>query len=145
MHKAALLFLYLLITTSFTAGPGVKHNGCYKSVSPDHTLTGMYYIRLYPDGTAIEYEQSKLVKISFDKRMLGTIMHKGRTNEKFPLKTGQYYIKDSAIKITLNGSNETVTYEGTIAKFSLKVQRHDTKTNTRTDLELSFLKIKNLR
>lgn len=111
----------------------------------NHTITGLCYLRFYPDGSVIEYEQPGNVRINFDKATLSKIMQKESTNEKFPLKKGQYFIKDAAIKITLTLDNETVTYEGTVTKYAIKVQRHSTKTNQRTDMELSFLKIGKLR
>jgi hypothetical protein len=135
-----LLLLCAFITISFGPPPAVRSNGCYKSSSEDHTITGRYYLRFYNDGTVIEYEQPNTILVNFDSRTLGKILQK-EGSEKFPVKQGQYFIKESAIKITLTQSNETVTYEGTVSKYTLKVQRHSNRTNNRTDMELSFQKL----
>ena len=140
------LLLFVLFTYSHPNTENVlRYNGCYKSVSADLSASGKYYLRFYSDGTVIEYETPQQVKVSFDKGTLAKVMQKGSTNEKFPLKTGNYYIKEAAIKITLNAKGETVTYEGTVTKRSFKGQRHSTRTNERAEMEFTFIRIKDLK
>jgi hypothetical protein len=138
MLRGLLLFF---IFTSFTGAEGVRYNGCYKSFSDDHSLTGLYYVRLYPDGSAIEYEQPGNVRINFDKKTLARILRKESENEKFSLKKGKFFIKESAIKITLTLNGETVTYDGVINKFTLQLERFSTRTNERKPVDMSFMKI----
>jgi hypothetical protein len=142
IRKLVALVAIYIMASSFTPEQAVRPDGCYKSASADLSASGKYYLRFYGDGSVIEYETPPHIKISLDKPTLAKVMHKGSANEKFPLKAGSYFIKESAIKIVLNAGGETVTYEGTITKRSFNVQRHSTRTNERVDMEFTFLKVK---
>ena len=139
-----LMLMIVLLTSASPATVQVRYNGCYKSVSADLAASGKYYLRFYNDGTVVEYETPPQIKISLNKATLGKVMQKGSVNENFPLKTGSCFIKESAIKIVLNTTGETVTYEGTITKKSFIVQRHSTRTNEREDMEFTFLRMKEM-
>lgn len=143
--RGILASIVLIVITSFSPAEVVKYSGCYKSVSADLAANSKYYLRFYNDGTVIEYENPPQIKISFDKTTLAKVMQKGSVNEKFPLKTGNYFIKESAIKIVLNADGETVTYEGAITKRSFRTQRYSTRTNTREEMEFTFIKIKGMK